>query len=347
MIQIAPPLQALALDGDARAWDAFVRSDPESTVCHLSGWREIMSDVLGHRCEYWMAVDADGEVRGMLPLVQVRSRLLGHYWVSLPFLNDGGPLGTPGARLLLEEKALRLASHPSVHLLELRSRERTAGALQTTERKITVHLPLPATTQELWEKTFRSKLRSQIRRPIKEGMETGIGPNELEPFYEVFSRNMRDLGTPVLPRRFFEAIRARFPEQAVFACTYHQGKPVAAGAGFLWNGEFEITWASSLREFNHLSPNMLLYCSLMEHSIAKGARLFNFGRCTPGASTHRFKLQWGGYDVPLPWSQWSPSGVSSTPSPDRPLFQLATAAWRRLPLGIANRAGPILARRLP
>jgi FemAB-related protein (PEP-CTERM system-associated) len=347
MIQIAPPLQALALDGDARAWDAFVRSDTESTVCHLSGWREIMSDVLGHRCEYWMAVDAGGEVRGVLPLVQVRSRLLGHYWVSLPFLNDGGPLGTPGARILLEETALRLASHPSVHLLELRTRERTAGALQTTERKVTVHLPLPATTAELWEKTFRSKLRSQIRRPMKEGMETRIGPDELEPFYDVFSRNMRDLGTPVLPRRFFEAIRARFPEQALFACTYHQGVPVAAGAGFLWNGEFEITWASSIREYNHLSPNMLLYCSLMERCIEAGASLFNFGRCTPGGSTHRFKLQWGGYDVPLPWSQWSPSGVSTTPSPDRPLFQPATAAWRRLPLGIANRAGPLLARRLP
>jgi serine/alanine adding enzyme len=85
----------------------------------------------------------------------------------------------------------------------------------------------------------------------------------------------------------------------------------------------------------------------MEESIRRGTEVFNFGRCTPGGNTHRFKLQWGGEDVQLPWAQWSPGAVGATPSPERPLFQLATRAWQRLPLGIANRLGPVLARRLP
>jgi hypothetical protein len=92
---------------------------------------------------------------------------------------------------------------------------------------------------------------------------------------------------------------------------------------------------------------MLLYGHLMEEAIGRGMRVFNFGRCTPGGATHRFKQQWGGYDLPLPWPSWSRDGTIGTPSPDRPAFRLATAAWSRLPLAIANRLGPVLARHIP
>ncbi len=96
-----------------------------------------------------------------------------------------------------------------------------------------------------------------------------------------------------------------------------------------------------------MAPNMLLYWAFIETMISRGVRFFNFGRCTPNEGTHRFKRQWGGRDVPLPWAQWTPREVTATPSPDRPLFRAATAVWRRLPLPVTNRVGPILARRLP
>jgi len=122
---------------------------------------------------------------------------------------------------------------------------------------------------------------------------------------------------------------------------------VAGGCGFVWREEFELTWASSLLEYKREAPNMLLYWSLIERMIERGLRSFNFGRCTPGGGTHRFKGQWGGSDVPLPWLQWSPGGVSATPNPDRPLYRRAAAVWRRIPRPITDRLGPVLARRLP
>ena len=339
--------EVLPLEDRGRDWDALVAGTEGGTFCHLSGWRNIMREVLGHRCEYLTAVDAGGSLLGILPLVEVRSRLLGHFWVSMPFLNDGGPLGSDEAQAALGERAISLASRSGASLLEMRTRQPPPGGMRASHRKVAVHLPLPATTDELWKQTFRAKLRSQIRRPAKEGMETRIGPDRVGPFYEVFARNMRDLGTPVLPRAFFEAIARTFPEHAVFATVEHQGRAVAAGCGFAFGNEFEITWASSLREYNRSAPNMLLYASLMEHAIGREVGVFNFGRCTPGGPTHRFKLQWGGFDVPLPWVQWSPKGVDATPNPDQPVFRIATAAWQRLPLVVANRLGPVLARRLP
>jgi serine/alanine adding enzyme len=343
----AEMLEVEEYTGSAVPWDGFVGRSVGSSFCHLAAWREVMDGILGHRCRYAVARDARGEWQGVLPLVHVRSRLLGSYLLSMPFLNYGGPLGTPAARTRLAEHAQALAGQAGVTLLELRTRHAVPASLATCARKVTVTLPLPAAVEELWQATFRAKLRSQIRRPLKEGMEVRFGADQAGPFYEVFARHMRDLGTPVLTRRLFECLPRLFPEHAVFGCVWHGTVPVAAGCGFLWAGEFEMTWASSLREYSRSAPNMLLYAGFMEEMVRRGVPVFNFGRCTPGGGTHRFKLQWGGTEEPLPWAQWSPDGTAATPSPDRPLFQLATRAWQRLPLGVANRAGPVLARRLP
>jgi len=339
-------LSLLSLNGDRRAWDDWVVREPASSFCHLAGWREILSDVLGAECLYWIAADGDGEWQGVLPLVRVRSRIFGHYLISLPFLNDGGPLGSEAARDRLVQHAVAEARRTRADLLELRSRDAAGGDLPVSSRKITVLLPLPADPDVLF-KQFPAKLRSQIRRPLKEGLTVRFGAEQREPFYEVFSRTMRDLGTPVLPRAFFDRIATTFPELALFGVVYRGEQPLAAGCGFVWRDEFEMTWAGALRESRPIAANMLLYWSFMQHAIARGIKVFNFGRCTPGGSTHRFKSQWCGKDVPLPWGQWSTQGVRATPSPERPVYRAAAAVWRRLPLAVVNRLGPLVARRLP
>jgi FemAB-related protein (PEP-CTERM system-associated) len=340
-IEVAP------FQGTAEEWNRMLAGFDGGTFCHLGEWRRIAEEVMGHRSHYLVAIDPDSRVRGLLPLARVRSRIFGDYLVSMPFLSYGGPVGTAAAREALTGAAVALARELGVDLLELRSRNPVPGGLRTSHRKITVLLDLPSTSEILWSEGLRSKVRSQVRRPMKEGMVPLIGADQLDPFYAVFSRTMRDLGTPVLPRIFFEKILTEFSSQVVFSSIRLGDKPVAAGCGFLWQNEFEITWAGALREFNRMSPNMLLYWSLMKNAIDKRARIFNFGRCSPGSGTHRFKRQWGGRDVPLEWAQWSPKGLPATPSPEAGKYRLAVSVWRRLPLGAANRLGPLLSRNLP
>ena len=328
-------------------WDRFVGDSRESTFCHLSGWRAIMEDILRHESVPLVAHDVGGAIRGVLPLVRVRG-LLGHYLISLPFMNDGGPIGSEEACAALAAHALELARTSGAGLLELRSRRAGPGALQTSFRKVAVHLALPDSVESLWATTFKAKLRSQIRRPAKDGMTARVGPEQLGAFYEVFARNMRDLGTPVLPQSFFETLQSTFGDLVMFTAVYSaDGKAAAASCCLQWRDEIEVTWASSLREFNKLSPNMLLYATMMEHAIARGVRVFNFGRSTPGAATHRFKQQWGGVDIPLPWAFWSKVADAGTPSADGAGLRLAQTMWKRMPLLVANRLGPVLARQLP
>jgi FemAB-related protein (PEP-CTERM system-associated) len=340
-------LRVISAGDDPAEWDRYVASNPLSTFCHQAGWKEIMTDVLGHDALYMAAVDGEGRWRGVLPLIRVRS-LLGHFLISLPFLNDGGPVGDTAAQQLLVEHAISEARQSGAGLLEMRARHEVPGPLTPSYRRVSVHLTLPSSVEELWSSTLRAKLRSQIRKPTKEGMTFRSGSGELEAFYEVFGRNMRDLGTPVLRRAFFERGAATFGSSMLFAAVYSKtGAPVAGACCLHWRDELEVTWASSLREFNRQAPNMLLYSRLMEEAIARGVKTFNFGRCNPGGSTHRFKQQWGGRDVPLPWPFWSRHPAIGVPSPKNPFYQVATAAWSRLPVRVTNRFGPMLARLLP
>ena len=327
-------------------WDEFVAAAAGSTFAHRSGWRRVVEAVFGHECAYLVAEDDTGAWRGVLPLVHVRG-LLGHFVLSVPFLNDGGPIGDDAARTALVGAAVDIGRTSRAKSLELRTRVPLAGPVETSSRKVAVHLDLPRSVDELWEKTFKAKLRSQIRKPSKEGMTARFGAAEIDAFYRVFSRNMRDLGTPVLPRRFFEAIVREFNDDVVVCTVYAaSGAPAAAACCLVWRDEMEITWASSIREFNPLAPNMLLYASVMEEGVRRGTRIFNFGRSTPGAPTHRFKQQWGGHDVPLPWATWPPIATTGDDERGR-IVRTAIALWSRLPLAVANRVGPMISGQLP
>lgn len=333
-------------NGTEAEWDAFAAAQDGYTHFHRFRWRALIEKVFGHECVYLAARDVDGELVGVLPLVRVRSVMFGHYLVSMPFLNYGGPLGTHDGIAALVSEAIALAQSEKVKLLELRSRLPLEIPLEASHRKITVMLDLPATSGALF-KRFEAKLRSQIRRPQKEGVTVAFGPDQVAPFFAVFSRHMRDLGTPTQPLALFREIARQFPDDSWFACAYLKGEPVAGGCGFRFGDEFEMTWGSSLREYNREAPNMLLYWACMERAIEEGVKQFNFGRCTPGGGTHRFKMQWGGREEPLWWYGLAASAGATTPSPNDRAFRWAPRIWRRLPTSVATTVGPSIVRYIP
>lgn len=332
-------------NGSAAEWDAFARSQMGFAHYHLHAWRDVIAGVFGHECIYLAARNPSGELEAVLPLVRVKSVVFGHFLVSMPFLNYGGPIGSANGIRALVDESIELARAGRVKLLELRSRVPLPIDLPVSHRKITVLLKLEESAVATF-KRFDAKLRSQIRRPQRAGIDVRFGPAEAEPFYEVFSRHMRDLGTPTQPMALFSRIARVFPD-AWFACAYLRDRPIAAGCGFRFGDEFELAWASSLRAYNRESPNMLLYWALMERAISEGVRTFNFGRCTPGSGTYRFKMQWGGEESPLWWYGSAPRGQVATPSSSDVAYRWGARIWRHLPARVATALGPGIVRYIP
>lgn len=334
--------------GGEPQWDRYVASHPRATPCHLSVWRELTATTLGSRNYYLMAHDARGVPSGVLPLTRLSSRLFGDYLVSVPYLNYGGPLADDAAtEQQLLDHAVRLARELGVSHLELREQQPRDGWAVRTD-KVAMSRQLPGQADGLWSE-IGAKRRSQVRRAWKAGAEAAYGGAELLPeFYQVFARNMRDLGTPVYPVKWFAAILDRFPGHASLAVIRQHSRPVAAGLLLGHGKRVEIPWASSLREANRDGVNMLLYWAVLEKAIEQGFTEFDFGRSTEGSGTWRFKRQWGAEQTPLYWNYWlRDGGEPPRLNPDNPRFRLAVRTWQRMPLWLANLVGPRIVRHLP
>jgi FemAB-related protein (PEP-CTERM system-associated) len=327
-------------------WDRFVRAQAGWTHFHLIGWRDVVARVHGHHTPYLVARDERGAMRGILPLVRVSSPVFGRYLVSMPYVNYGGPLGEPTAVAALSAYASAMARDDGA-LLELRSRWALPIDLPVSHRKITCVLDLPPAEPETLFRSLDANVRRRVRRAQKAGITVAFGAEQIDAFYAVYSLHMRDLGTPTQPRRLFAEIARAFPDDFEIACAYLQGKPIAVLAGPRWDSELEVTWASALVAYKELAANMLVYWALIERCVGLGLSRFNFGRCSPGSGTHRFKRQWGSVDEPLWWYTAGSGARLTTPTPTDARFAWGPRLWKRLPERVATAVGPHVVRFIP
>jgi serine/alanine adding enzyme len=329
------------------AWTAYVAGHPRATGYHDWSWRTVFDRAFGCESIYLSARRGD-RIVGVLPTVFLDSWLFGRALISLPYLNYGGVVADdPATERALFDAALDLARRKRCRHVELRHVDRHFPDLPCKRHKVTMLLPLQP-SQRMWEALDR-KVRNQVRKAQKSDLTSAAGGLELlDSFYAVFARNMRDLGTPVYARRFFAEIVAAFPERARIHVVSLKTTPIAAGFTFETRGTVEIPWASSVRDFNALCPNHLLYWSILADAGDRECATFDFGRSTPNEGTYKFKEQWGAQPVPLHWEYGLLDGATLPDTgPTNPKFQLAVSAWKKLPLAVATRVGPFIVRAIP
>ena len=331
-----------------KLWNHYICTSSATSIYHRIEWKRLITDVFGHQAYYYMATGHADRIMGILPIIRLNSRLFGDFMVSMPYFNYGGAIAdTPEIEQQLIDTANQQAEELGLSHIEYRDDISRSGMPVRTD-KVNMILPLPDDDAVLWQ-GFNAKLRAQIRRAQRESHQvlTG-GHNCLQDFYTVFARNMRDLGTPVCSRRFFEQILQTFPQQSKIVVVRLGHRPVAA-AFLLAHGErMEIPWASTIRDVNHLSINMLLYWEVLKLATRSGCRFFDFGRSSKDAGTYRFKQQWGAQPQPCYWHYWLPDGAEPPKlNPDNPKYALAIRLWQKLPVWASKLLGPPIVRNLP
>jgi FemAB-related protein (PEP-CTERM system-associated) len=347
-LEPAPGAVDVSTRVSAAEWDEYVHRHQDASGYHVWAWGEVFARAFGHRTEY-LAARRGGRIVGVLPLVEMRSRWFGRFMVSLPFVNYGGILADDRmAADALYQYAGHLAEARALSHVELRHLAHQLPGVPSKHHKVAMRLALAPDVDTMWGALDR-KVRNQVRKAEKSGLccETG-GRELLGDFYPVFASNMRDLGTPVYARKFFETIVDTFPDRTTFFVVRAGRQAVAAGIGLRHRATLEIPWASSLRVYRPSSPNNLLYWTAIAHAIDTGVSVFDFGRSTPNEGTYHFKQQWGAEPIPLCWEYWLGRGTAMPDqSPKNPKFSLAIALWKRLPLAVANTIGPSIVRSIP
>lgn len=340
-----------ATEGDQIAWDAYVLQHPEGLAYQLFAWLQAVRDAYGFQFCALLA-ETGGKLSGVLPLIEFRVPLCGAQLISLPYCDAGGVLAddaTVAGQLLSSARALAVSLGQPC---QLRATQKLLPEAVNLTDKVRMLLDLPDSSEALLA-GLKAKLRSQVKRPIKDGLTVKFGGVELiDHFYQIFSENMRDLGSPVHSRRWIKAIVQHYRQQVKLAVVYTpQGEPAAAGVILLHSTTLSIPWASALRKYNSLNPNMLLYWTFLAYAADNGYRRFDFGRSTPGEGTYRFKEQWGAKPQPLFWYELSASLTNKTAtkaairsSGSTRQRQLIENLWRKLPVFAANSVGPLVRR---
>jgi FemAB-related protein (PEP-CTERM system-associated) len=342
-------LKIRAIDSnDRKNWDRYVLTHPNSSPYHLYAWQLAVNKAYGHRAYYLMA-EEDAQVRGILPLIFMKPPLLSGHIVSLPFCDVGDILADDdNTKLALIEEAVSVGQELGAKYIELRGHQSSSiklSGIQVSVRshKVRMFLNLPKSSEILW-KSFKSKLRSQIRKAESNGLVFKWGSlNDLNDFYNVFSRNMRDLGSPVHSREWFFAVLQNFGEHIRIGLVFYDKQLIGAGLILSFNDTVSIPWASTLNEYNKLSPNMLLYWNLLRFASDSGYVKFDFGRSILNEGTYRFKAQWGAEPVPLYWHFITlNNNTINFDAKHSSHKETIVRIWRRLPLGIANCLGPVI-----
>ncbi len=329
--------------------EKWMQCDKPTPLSRHPRWLKVLEDSFGHSVYMLEAFDGD-KTTGILPLAFVHSYLFGRYLVSLPYLNSNGVVAADDdTKRRLIDRAAQLADELDVRHMELRHEQAVEHASLNArmDSKVHMRLQLPDFPGPLWEQ-FPAKVRNQVRKGEKSGLTISWGGDELlSDFYTVFSRNMRDLGTPVYGRSLFSGILQHFPNDAEL-CVLRQGQtPVAAALLLHGQGVTEVPSASSLREFNSTCSNMLMYWNLLERAVQRGQAVFDFGRSTVDGGTYQFKKQWGAKPETAVWQYYVRDGDAGQMRPDNPRYQRLIRIWQRLPLRLTRWIGPRIVRGIP
>jgi FemAB-related protein (PEP-CTERM system-associated) len=329
-------------------WDAYVTAHPGAEGYHLWRWREVFERAFGHRTEYLLARRGT-EVAGVLPLVLFKSPLFGRFAVSLPFVNYGGVLASDdeAARALLDAASAVARRWRASHV-ELRHRSQRFHDLPAKTHKVAMLKPLPDTIDAAWQ-DLSGTIRNRVRKAEKSGLSAVLGGAELlEEFYPIFASNMRNLGTPVYAKRFFDEVCAAFPQHTRVAVVRHDARPVAACVTYTFRRTLQVPWIASLKEYRPMAPNNLLYWRVTQWAVETGCGTFDFGRSSPDDTVCEYKRRWGAVAEPLCW-EYQLHSRQDVPDqgPRNPKFRLAIEGWKRLPLRVTTILGPPIVRGIP
>ena len=325
----------------AGSWRRTVDRLVDSRLAHAAEWFRVIREAYGHEPLYLEAEDEDGGY-GVLPAFIVRRPILGPIVSSMPFLDGGGPAASsaPLAAALVT-RLVEEARDAGAPVVELRSIRRLGVPSEPEEHKVNLTLALPADPVRLWQQLDGS-VRNQVRKAGRSGLTVELGGSEkLDEFYPIFATRMRELGSPAHARRFFGAILDTFGHRARVALVRKGSAPVGGLIAVAFKDVLAVPWASCLRRYLPLCPNMLLYWETIRAACLEGFARFDFGRSTRGSSTYRFKRQWGAQEEPLFWYTITSGGRRrpSRPGTGRGAALLA-GCWRRLPFALTRSLGP-------
>jgi FemAB-related protein (PEP-CTERM system-associated) len=337
------------LPGEDSRWDAFVGRHPQGTFFHLTGWSRVVREVFRHTPCHLVA-EQGRRWLGVLPMFVTHSWFLGHNLVSVPYAVYGGILADSAeAQAALLQRAAEIARSERAGYVELRNLEARPGHRTTSSLYVTYRKDLPDDRSAVMP-SIPKKARAEVRRARDKHGITLQDDCDVDTLFDLFAENKRRLGSPALPRRWFEALHEEFGKAVVIhRAVEPSGRTLSACMSFCFKDTFNAYYSGSLTGVNDTGVMNFLYCAMMEWAVAAGFSRFDFGRSRVDSGPGHFKENMGFVAEPLHYEYLLVGDKARVPEfhPGNPKLALPRRLWSRLPMSMTNRLGARLSRHLP
>ena len=326
-------------------WDNYVTQTKNATFFHQSGWKEVVERAFGHST-YYLYAEKNGKVTGILPLVHIKSLLFGNALVSNAFCVYGGIVANDeSTHQELDKEACRLAEELAVDYLEMRNRVQQIPNRPRKDLYVTFRKELDSEEEKNLQAIPR-KQRAMVRKGIKAGLKSVID-EDIERFFAAYSESVRNLGTPVLPKKYFQILRDVFKQQCEILTVELNGQLISSVMNFYFRDEVLPYYGGGTAYARAVKGNDYMYWEVMRRAVEKQVKIFDYGRSKIGTGSYKFKRHWGFEPEPL-FYEYHLVKTDSMPdiNPLNPKYQLFIAAWKRLPLKVSQFVGPYLSKYL-
>ena len=336
----------LLKEADAAAWEAYVTRHPQATLFHTLDWKQVVERTFGARPRYLMHL-RQGKVTGVLPLFHVKSPLAGNALISVPYAVYGGILADDeAAARALGAEAASMAEAAAVDYLELRNLHETGSGWPVKSLYVTFMKPISADHDENMRAIPR-KQRAMIRKAEKKGVTAEVA-DDLDAFFDIYSRSVHAHGTPVYPKSFFANIREALGDSCrISFCRSPEGERVSTVMTFYFRDTVMPYFGGGLPQARALQAFDYMYWDVMRRAADAGCRCFDYGRSKVDTGSYRFKKHWGFEPIPLPY-EYHLVRARNMPnvSPANPKYRLFIRMWRAMPYPVTRVLGPVVARHL-
>jgi FemAB-related protein (PEP-CTERM system-associated) len=193
-------------------------------------------------------------------------------------------------------------------------------------------------------KLIPRKQRAMVRKGIRNELRVEVD-DTVDRLHRVYSESVRNLGTPVFAKSYFQILREEFAERSDILSVVHGGRAVASVLNFYFRDEVLPFYGGGLQVARSLAANDFMYWEVMRRACERGCRTFDFGRSKVGTGSYGFKCNWGFEPTPLVYQfRLAPGRAMPDLNPLNPKLAALVAAWKCLPLILTNRLGPLIVR---
>ncbi|HEY5996766.1 MAG TPA: GNAT family N-acetyltransferase, partial [Candidatus Deferrimicrobiaceae bacterium] len=329
------PADPLAFAG----WDEALSSHPSATIFHTSAWARVLTESYGFKPLYLSERAPGGDLRGLLPVMEVRSRLTGNRGVCLPFTDSASPIADDEAHYAgMLSEALVVARARGWKYLEIRGgaeyRKDSPSSIEYVEHV----LDLDRSEPELFM-NLRTNMKRNVQKAQREGVTIGFSDSleAVESYYRLHCVTRKSHGLPPQPVSFFRNIQANLLSRNLgFVALARVGNDVVAGAVYLHFGKRMVyKYGASSEEGRKLRANNLVMWEAILWGQRNGFDELSFGRTDAGqAGLLEYKRGFGTTERSIRYYRFDPRTGDLLPAPSLGANRLS-ALFRRMPIPVS------------